>query len=429
MTSWERAGVAATVIALAGSGLWMGRVAPAPDGPVDPLGAAPYRVCPVAEAGGGFSSRLGLYRDGDAGGRLSAVGGPQLAQTFQFSDSFAYQTDVGGLAELGLTPLLVESDAAGGVYNRAGGASAVAGCISATADPVAVLGMATSGGETSILILTNPFAVEASVQLEAVSEFGIDTPTDLEQVRIPAATSLELDFNQTLAGRETLSFAITPLSGSVVAGMKRAGESDVAASEAIAGSTEWFFALPDFGVDFGIEGAIHLRALVEGDTAFRIDRIGTDVLAEAVAEGTITPQAEATFGLADLGAEGGGFVLSSDQPVAAAIVYAGAESLAVSAGADTAATSWAVPVSSLRAEGRTAVWLLNTTDRNLTGTVMSLNRETKRIIALPAGATTGMLLDDLGGSGALVTADGPIAAFYGVLSGSAVGMSAATPLE
>lgn len=423
--TWKRAALAATVIALAGWGVLMGRVAPAPDGPVGPLGAAPYRVCPVAEAGGGFSSRLGLYQDGDAEGRLSAVGGPQLAQTFQFSESFAYQIDVGGFAELGLTPLLVESDAAGGVYNRAGGASAVAGCISATADPVAVLGMATSGGQTSILILTNPFAVEASVQLEAVSEFGIDTPTDLEQVRIPAATSLELDFNQTLAGRDTLSFAITPLSGSVIAGMRRAGESDVAASEAIAGSTEWYFALPDFGID----GAIHLRALAEGDTAFRIDRIGTDVLAEAVADGTIRPQAEATFGLADLGAEQGGLVLSSDQPVAAAIVYADAESLAVSAGADTAATSWAVPVSSLRAEGRTAVWLLNTTDRNLTGTVTSLNRRTERIIALPAGATTGMLLDDLGGSGALITADGPIAAFYGVLSGSAVGMSAATPLE
>jgi hypothetical protein len=425
VTSWKRAAVTATVIALAGTGLWVGRVVPAPAEPVDPVGAAPYRVCPVAEAGGGFSSRLGLYRDGDTQGRLGAVGGPQLAQTFLFSESFAYQTDVGELAELGLTPLLIESDAAGGVYNRAGDASAVSGCVSATADPVAVLGMATSGGETSILILTNPFAVEASVQLEAVSEFGIDTPTDLEQVRIPAATSLELDFNQTLAGRETLSFAVTPLSGSVVAGMRRAGEGDVAASEAIAGSTVWYFALPDFG----IEGAIHLRALAEGDTAFRIDRIGTDVLAEAVAEGTITPQAVASFELVDLGAEGGGFVLSSDQPIAAAVVYAGAESLAVSAGVDMAATSWAVPVSSLRTEGRTALWLLNTTDRQLTGTVRSLNRETTRTIALPPGRTTGMLRDDLGGSGALVTADGPIAAFYGILSGSAVGMSAATPLE
>lgn len=420
-----RVGLVLIVLALAGTGAWLGPIGPVTRPVPESIVAPPYRLCPVAEAGGGFASRLGIYRAGGGEGRLTVVGGPNETHEFVFSDTFSFQADVGELAELGVTPVLVESAAAAAVYNRAGGAAAVAGCVSAAAEPVAVLGMATNGGESSTLILANPFAVEASVQLEAVSEFGIDTPTDLEQVRIPAATSLELDFDQDLAGRESLSFVITSVSGSVVAGMRRAGENDLAAAEAIAGSTEWYFALPDFGAD----GAIHVRPLTEGDTAFRIDRIGTDVLAEAVAEGTIDSQAEAIFPLTDLDPEAGGFVLSSDQPVAAALVYTGAEVRAVSPGADRAANSWIVPVSALRNEGQTAIWLLNSTDRDLTATITSVDQGGVRFVELPPGQTTGTVVQNLQGAGAVVTADGPIVVFYGVLSGPAVGMSVATALE
>lgn len=420
-----RIGLVVIVLALAGTGVWLGPIGP--DTPPAPgsIVSPPYRLCPVAEAGGGFASRLGIYRDGGGEGRLSVVGGSGKAGMFVFSDTFTFQTDVGELAERGVTPLLIESDASAATYNRAGGAAAVAACVSASANPVAVLGMATDGGESSTLILANPFAVEASVQLEAVSEFGIDTPTDLEQVRIPAATSLELDFDQALAGRESLSFVITTVSGTVVAGMRRAGENDLAATEAIAGATEWYFALPDFGAD----GSIQVRPLAEGDTAFRIDRIGTDVLAEAVAEGTIDSQAEAIFPLADLDPDAGGYVLSSDQPVAAALVYTGADVRAVSPGAERAANSWIVPVSALRTEGQTAFWLLNATDRDLTANITSLDEGGVRTVRLPPGETTGTVVQNLQGSSALVTADGPIVVFYGVVSGSAVGMSVATPLE
>lgn len=417
--------VAATVAVLGLTGVWMGPVVPSAGEPVGPLLPAPYRICPVAEAGGGFSSRLGLYQPEGSSGRVSAVGGPETALTFDFDSAFAYQTEVGEFAELGLTPVLVESAAAGGVYNQAGGASAVAGCIAATNDPIAVLGMATNGDESSTLVLTNPFGVEAAVQLEAVSEFGLDTPSDLEQVRIPAATTLRVDFNRTLAGRDRLSVALTPMSGLVVAGMRRAGENDVAVSEALAGNTEWYFAVPDFGIN----GAIHLRALAVGETAYRIDRIGADVLADPLAEGTVTSQAEATFGLADLGTGLGGFVLSSDQPVTAAVVYRGEGARAVSAGINAPVHVWVVPVSSKRNEGQTAVWMLNTTDRELTAQVRALATGRTRTLALPAGATTGILFTDLGGSGALVQADGPIAVFYGILTGSAVGMSPAIAVE
>jgi hypothetical protein len=411
--------------AIAGVGIWLRNPPQPAPVPGDALQSAPYRVCPVAEAGGGFSARVGLYLEGGGSSRLGAVGGRDTATTFAFTDSFAYQTDVGALAELGLTPVLIESPAVAGVYNKAGDAAAVAGCIDASAEPVAALGMATEGDERSSLILANPFAVEAAVQLEGVSEFGLDTPTDLEQVRIPAFTSLELDLNRSLAGRESLSFVITPITGNVVAGMRRGGATDIGASEAIAGSTQWYFALPDFGID----GTIHLRALADGDTAFRVDRIEPDGLVEGIAEGIIPTQSEGVFALSELEAGEGGFLIASDQPIAAALVYVADGIRAVSPGASQATNTWALPVSARPSEGRTAFWILNTTDRDLTATVESLAGTPVRTMALPAGSTQGTIALNFQGLGALVSADGPIAVFYGVLSGEAIGMSVATPLE
>ena len=72
---------------------------------------------------------------------------------------------------------------------------------------------------------------------------------------LPPATTVEVPLDQSMAGRQSLSFGLVVDSGLVAAGMKRSGPMDVAMSEAVAGSTQWFFALPDFGFD----GDIHLR--------------------------------------------------------------------------------------------------------------------------------------------------------------------------
>ena len=386
-----------------------------------PLESDPYVVCPVAEAGGGFSSRLGVATS--QGGTIRVVGGGTGPIDIP-GDNGAFFTEVGDLAELGTTPILVETLGTAAAYSRAGSVAAVSGCVPASGGSVAIMGMATAEGDGSTMVLVNPFASTASLRLIGASEFGVDTPTDLEEVTVPPATSVEVVLDQSMAGRQSLSFAVVTDSGLVVAGMKRSGPTDVATSEAVAASTQWFFALPDFGFD----GAIHLRSVADVDTAYRIDRIQPDGVVEAVAEGVLAAQALSVIPVEEVAGPGSGLIVSAVEPLVAAIVYNFEDVRAVSPGVTREATRWSVPVSALLNEGQATVWILNTSGQALTARIQRVGVTAVQTAELPPGMTTGVFVTGARGGAIDVAADGNIAVFYGVLSGGSIGMAAAVPV-
>jgi len=385
---------------------------------VDP---SPYSVCPVAEAGGGFSSRLGV--SGTDGGRASVIAGGSREVEIPDGEG-PFFIEVGELAELGTTPILVEASSPAAVFSRAGDVPAVSGCTPAANGALAILGMSTAGGDGSTLVLVNPFASEALVRLLGASEFGIDTPAELDEMTLPPATTVEVLLDQSMAGRQSLSFGLVVDSGLVAAGMKSSGPTDVAMSEAVAGSTQWFFALPDFGFD----GDIHLRSLADVDTAFRVDRIQPDGIVEGVAEGTLVAQTLVVLPVEEVAGPGSGIVVSAVEPVAAAIVYSIDEVRAVAPGIAEAASTWSVPVSAILTEGQTTLWILNTSGEPLTAQITRPGVGACQTADLPAGMTTGVFVTGARGGAIDVSADGSIVVFYGVLSGNSVGMSAAVPL-
>lgn len=413
--------IAASVLSILGLFLVADPVPSAPQLP--PFEADPYVVCPVAEAGGGFSSRLGV--SGVQGGTVRVIGGGSGPIDIPADQAAAFFTEVGELAELGTTPLLVETSGTAASYSRAGTVAAVSGCVPASRGSVAIMGMSTAEGDGSTMVLVNPFASTASLRLIGASEFGVDTPTDLEEMTLPPANSVEVVLDQSMAGRQSLSFAVVADSGLVVAGMKRSGPGDVATSEAIAPSTQWFFALPDFGFD----GAIHLRSLVDVDTAYRIDRIQPDGVVEGVSEGVLAAQALAVIPVEEVAGPGSGLIVSAVEPLAAAIVYTFEDVRAVSPGATREATRWSVPVSALLTEGQATAWILNTSGQALTATIERVGVSAVQTVDLPAGMTTGVFVTGARGGAIDVSAEGDIVVFYGVLSGSSVGMAAAVPFE
>ena len=394
----------------------------APDEPALPgIESDPYAVCPVAEAGGGFASRLGV--SSREPGLITVIGGgngPAVS-----SGGGAFFTEVGDLAELGTTPILVETSGVAATYTRAGTVSAVAGCIPATAGPLAIMGMSTAEGDGSTVVLVNPFAAEAFLRLIGASEFGVDTPTEIEEVRVPPASAVEVVLDQSMAGRRSLSFAVVADAGLVAVGMNRTGPTDVAAAEAVAGGTQWFFALPDFGFD----GAIHLRSLADVDTAFRVDRIQPDGLVEGVLEGVLASQSLSVIPVEEVAGPGSGIVVSAVEPLAAAIVYAIDDVRAIAPGVPRDSTKWAVPVSATLNEGRQSVWILNTSGQALTANIQRGGRTAVQTTALPAGMTTGVFVTGATGGPIEVSADGTIVVFHGVLSGNSIGLGAAVPLE
>ncbi|MGH8929021.1 MAG: DUF5719 family protein, partial [Acidimicrobiia bacterium] len=225
-------------LAILGGGLWLTPPQPAETPSLASPDSDPYVVCSVGESGGGFTSRLGIV--GQDGGRLIVVGGSSEPLDFEAEEGH-YEVAIEELAELGVTPVLVEAPAAAATYSRAGAAAAVGGCGPARSDPLAVLGMSTAASDRSTLMLVNPFAVEASLRLTSASEFGVDTPADLERVRVPPFTSIEVVLDQVMAGRQSLTFSVSADTGLVAAGMLRICAEDVATAEAVPGSTLWFF--------------------------------------------------------------------------------------------------------------------------------------------------------------------------------------------
>jgi hypothetical protein len=349
----------------------------------------PYVVCPVVEAGGGFSSRLGVSSSEE--GTVRVIGGS--AGPIDVPGDQAFFTEVGDLAQLGTTPVLVETVGTAATYSRAGTVAAVSGCVPASRGSVAILGMSTAEGDRSTMVLVNPFAAAASVRLVGASEFGVDTPTDLEEVNVPPSTSVELVLDQSMAGRQSLSFGVVADSGLVVAGMKRSGSSDVAISEAVAGSTQWLFALPDFGFD-----------------------------------GVLAAQALDVIPVENVAGPGSGLIVSAVEPVAAAIVYTFEEVRAVATGVTRESARWSVPVSAVLSEGQATVWILNTSGQALTARIKRFGIPAIQTAELPPGMTTGVFVTGARGGAIDVSADGNIVVFYGVLSGASVGMSAAVPV-
>jgi hypothetical protein len=408
-------GLAAGGLALPGAPLNQGGPDPQPD-------PDHYVVCPDAEAGGGFTSRLGLASESDVLVTAIGAGADPLRPRLE---SGTAQIAVEDLAERGLTPILIEGTGTAATYTRAGETAGLGGCVAASPDIVGVAGLATSSGQGSTLVLVNPFAAEASIRLEAASEFGPDTPADLEEVRVPSFTTVELVLDQLLAGRESLSFSLTTQRGLIVAGMRRTGSSDLAVSEAVPGRTQWFLGLPDFG--FTEEA--HIRSLAAVDTAYRVDSVLPEGLVEGVSEGVIPAQGQTVLAVEELAETGGGLIIASAEPIVVSLVSASEEALAVSPGADREAARWVVPVSSVPAEARTAIWILNTAGNAVNARIAPMGSGRSQALELAPAATTGAIVENPEGASILVEADGPVAVFYGVLSGSAIGMTAAVPLE
>jgi hypothetical protein len=404
---------------------------PVPEVPAAPAPADdPYAVCPVALAGGGFNGRVGIVTDTDLSGQVGAVGLGREPTLFQAGTGEGFTLEVGTLGEVGVNPVLVEASAgalgqlAAATYDRAGAVPALSGCGPAVPGPVAVLGLATNAGEGSSMVLTNPFATEASVALTGSSEFGPDTPSDLEAVRVPANSTIVIVLDQSMAGREQLGFTVLPDTGLVAAGMIRSGP-DTAISEAIPGARQWYVALPGFGLD----GQLIVRSLATVDSVFRIDRIDPAGVTEGVASGSLVPSEQLVFSTSELGGTDGGFVVNSEEDVAVAIAYVGDELRTVTSAVEALGNQWLVPISARRGEGETALWILNPKAEPATASVQIFGRQgAPREVALPAGTTTGLVMP-LHGEGARITASEPVAVFFGVLDGTRAAMTAAYSLD
>ena len=424
--TWLRLFLVTLVAGMIGAGIVLG---PQPQdvGPELPVaGDGPYLICPGAVAGGGFTGRLGLFAEDPAPGRLTVVSAGGASATIQPAGLGGAIASIGDLAELGATPLYVEASGQIAAATLAGAADAASlvGCVRGSPGPIAALGVATLGNESASLQLVNPFSHDASLRLALVSELGSDTPSDLESLRLPAATHLEIGLGQLLTGREAVSIEVEALTGLVAMSVVRAGATDVAAVEALPGSLEWH--IPIFSE--AQAGKLHIRSLSDVVGDYRVDRIDQTGTLESVAEATLNPGEQVVLSVADLGASQGGLAVVGTEPLVTALVIEDGHRRAIANGG-VLASRWVVPVSGTGLEGQNHIWIFNPGDAPLVAGFARLDGAGPvTSLEVAPGATVDVPYGDIGGGGMLVESDGLMVVFYGVVSGDAIGLSVATAL-
>jgi hypothetical protein len=147
---------------------------------------------------------------------------------------------------------------------------------------------------------------------------------------------------------------------------------------------------------------------------------------EGVDNGSLQPESEFWLELDALGATGG-YLVTADEPIAVATAYSGETTRVVSTASATPAVSWLIPISAAGPDSQTAIWILNATETPFSAEVTVFGGATTGI-ELPAGTTTGRVLA-FNGRGGIVTATGPVAVFYGVITGGGAGsMTLGIPL-
>lgn len=322
-------------------------VVPAPSEPVpDPppaMAAAPFAVCPLGEAAqrdtvvdvvGGEAGEVDLS--------VFSAGTVVAREALTIPDTGVATLELAEITGVALAPTIVALDdpdrAVGSVLRGAGVAAAA--CDSGSLDPSVLAGGSTVQGETYRVVLANPFAGTARVDLLAASEIGTESDPALEGIVIPPRSIISIDVGSLLPGRQSLSVAVNTSAGRVISGAVQEGGGDVSAIQGLSADVDWFLLLPDFPE---LTRSLVLMAPGTADVPFQLDVYGAEGLVEAMYEETVPARGQTVVAVDDL-LEGPGVVrVVAAGPVGAALRLHGEAVRAVTPGVPVPALSWLLP--------------------------------------------------------------------------------------
>ncbi|HEY7705511.1 MAG TPA: DUF5719 family protein [Acidimicrobiia bacterium] len=426
MKGWLMA-VAIVTLGIAGP---LVAAAPTGEAPEVPVITEPsFLVCTGAEAGGGFTSHVAVA-SAEAGGVTATAIGTGSSETVAINSAGGADIDVDRLAELGVTPLLMElpTDQAGAAtVTRSGTADATSSCAGAPGESQVLAGASSQSGEDLTLIVANPFAPEARVQVAASGELGEEVVAELEEVVVPPSTAISLPVGRILPARESLSIRIDPLAGRVAAALRQVAATDAAVWEGRTGSQEWFIPLP---VIDGAGASIALAAAAPIGFEYTVEPAGQAGQGEMLTEGSVAAGGQAIIPASALGASTKGVVISATEPVVADLMLSGPDARAVTPGASRSALRWLVPGAGPDEATSVRLWVLTVDDQlaNITVTPLAPGYAPRAYQPDPRGLT--MLQVAEGPSqGVIVDGDAEIVVVWTSQRGASVALATATPLE
>ncbi len=261
-----------------------------------------------------------------------------------------------------------------------------ANCSAVSTAPLVISGISTGNGRQVSLVLANPYALDAVIDITSSSEVGSDTASELDSMVVPAGAIAVRDVSRILPLRRHLSLTLSVRSGSVHGVVYETGPDDGRASEAVAGADEWWAIFPP------IEGLTRHLTIVPatvGAIPFQIDLYTTEGLVEAAIDNSVPAGAQFDVMADELGTAQAVRVISAG-PVVAAISLEGDDTMAGGPAAGSPASSWVLPGAGVL-PGTTTVWVFNPGDEDVSVSLIEFGSDGGGTsIVVPAGALLGI---------------------------------------
>ena len=387
-------------------------------------------VCPIEE-GSGRSTTISVVSRVNGPGRFTAfAGGSELGSSeFVTGAAGSFAVPVVDVAAVGVAAGLVEfpseASAAGAVVLGTQSFSADV-CPSVPFRQTLLAAGSTLSGQQFDVQLMNPYAGEVIVDMAAFSDSGMESTDRLEGIVVPPRSSIVLDMDDLLPGREFLSVIISTERGSVIAFGRMEVGSDSAIWSAVPGAQDWFVPLPR---------TAGLRQIVistdsAAEVAYQIDLYGPEGLIPAFEEGVIPARGSVRFDIDAVAPEASGVRVIATAPIATFIKVESETGLGITSGVTAVATRWFLPGVLVVPESQGEIVLMNPGSEEAVVVVAERRASsTAWEVSLPADSAISFPLSDRAANGVAVDSDVPIVVLWVSDRGDSIALSAGMPIS
>ncbi|HEX9847614.1 MAG TPA: DUF5719 family protein [Acidimicrobiia bacterium] len=388
----------------------------------------PVSICPIVEAGERHTT-ISVLSSVRGHGRISTFSSGSATGSLVFSTggSGSVSITAADVSAIGLGGGLIELPSAAtvsGVTIAGAPSLAAESCAETPTSQSYLMGGSTAGSASFDILLMNPYAGEAVVDLTVSTDTGLESDSRFDAVIVPALSTITLNFNEIIPGRAFISASIVTTRGSVLAVASQTTAVESAIWRAVAPAQNWWLPVPAGG---------DVKELVIGsatntEVEYRIDYYGPEGLVEEFAAGTIEPRRHTAISLTSVTTGASGIRVFTTAPVVAGLSIDALSGLAVTTGSPIDALTWLLPGANSPAGGSASIVVLNTGIEPVTVAARSL-REESLIRNFELAAEAVLVIDLVAADGYRIEASGPVVALWTSQLGGAGAAAIGVPIQ
>ena len=382
----------------------------------------PIAICPALQTAG-TSTEIGLLSSVNGPVRVSgfAAGAETGAAETEIGSTGASKIAAGGLGVVGEAGVLVEfpvEDTTAGVVMTGQGVYASSPCADTPTGESAFGGGSTADDARMSILVLNPYAGEATIDLTVTSENGIESAPEFAGVVVPALSVRQIDLNEIVPERLSLSVLVQARNGSVLAYASGGVGERRALWRGTAPEVDTWLMLPPGGGG----RSLFISSPSGSEIEYQIDLYGPEGLVPAFAQGVLAGRASSTVDLSEISPESIAVRVISTEPLVAAARVITADGYAISEGVNAPATSWLLPGGGGPPGGSGSVLVINpgvdpvtVEARSIADQTLSrsFDLEPDAMLSIPMAAADGYRID----------ATAPVVVFWSANNGSDVSLS------